>query len=81
MFLRILTSAFASYSQLSLAEVDGPLPHWIVFQQQTHSLAGLALFKDCGTYQLKVSNTEEQCVGQFYLHILNRMVTDKMSAM
>ncbi|XP_028287065.1 uncharacterized protein LOC114452117 isoform X2 [Parambassis ranga] len=63
--------------QLSLAEVDGPLPHWMVFQQQTHSLAGLALPVDCGTYQLKVSNTEEDCVGHFYLHILNRMVTDE----
>lgn len=50
----------------------------MVFRQQRSSLAGLALTEDCGIYHLKVSVIGgEQCPAYFYLHILNRTVTDK----
>nr|XP_008301174.1 PREDICTED: uncharacterized protein LOC103373134 [Stegastes partitus] len=67
----------AGHTQLSLADGDSTLPHWIVFRQQTSSLAGLALTEDCGIYHLEVSITGERCTAHFYLHILNRTVTDK----
>lgn len=66
--------------QLSLADRDGTLPHWMVFRRETSSLAGLALTEDCGIYHLKVFVIGEQHAAYFYLHILNRTVTDKDSA-
>ncbi|XP_044041411.1 uncharacterized protein LOC122870992 isoform X2 [Siniperca chuatsi] len=66
--------------QLSLADGDSTLPHWMVFWRQTSCLAGLALTEDCGIYHFKVSVIGEQRAAYFYLHILNRTVADKNPA-
>ncbi|KAM7367084.1 hypothetical protein PAMP_015009 [Pampus punctatissimus] len=63
--------------QLSRADEDSTLPHWMVFGHQTSSLAGLALAEDCGIYHLKVFLSSKDCAIYFYLHILNGTVTDK----
>eukprot|EP00064_Thunnus_orientalis_P007596 superscaffoldBa00000854_g7618 len=71
------TLGHMQHYQLSQADGDNPLPHWMVFRHQTSSLAGLALAEDCGIYRLKVFVTSEECATYFYLHILNGTMTDK----
>uniref|UniRef100_A0A3Q1F3U5 Uncharacterized LOC110967438 n=1 Tax=Acanthochromis polyacanthus TaxID=80966 RepID=A0A3Q1F3U5_9TELE len=67
----------AGHTQLSLADGDATLPHWMVFRKQSNRLAGLALTEDCGIYRLKVSVTGERCTAHFHLHILNRTGTNR----
>ncbi|KAG7496234.1 zinc finger protein 768-like [Solea senegalensis] len=74
------TLGLKQHYQLTLADGGSTLPHWMVFKQQSHTLAGLALLEDCGMYHLKVSVTVEQCVGHFYLHILNKTMSGESQA-
>nr|XP_019947919.1 PREDICTED: uncharacterized protein LOC109632858 isoform X1 [Paralichthys olivaceus]XP_019947920.1 PREDICTED: uncharacterized protein LOC109632858 isoform X1 [Paralichthys olivaceus] len=63
--------------ELTLADGDSTLPHWMMFERQSNTLAGLALTEDCGIYRLKVSVTGEMCAECFYLHIRNKPMTDR----